>query len=157
MIFTDLAKINDLLPYVSLRIGKALAYLRDTDFTDLPNGEYEVEGRDIFARVNTYETEPREVKKPESHIKYIDVQFLVSGKESIGFCPLTEEHKVVENYADKQDLLFYEKAHNENYVDMQAGDIAIFFPWEIHRPRCPVGPPTPHVHMLIVKTRKEDK
>ena len=26
MIFTDLSKINDLLPYMSLRIGKALAY-----------------------------------------------------------------------------------------------------------------------------------
>ena len=89
MIFTDLSKINDLLPYVSLRIGKALAYLRDTNFESLPNGEYEVEGRAIFARVNTYETEAREEKKPESHIKYIDVQFLVAGKESIGFCPLT--------------------------------------------------------------------
>ena len=45
MIFTDLSKINDLLPYMSLRIGKALAYLRDTNFADLPNGEYEVAGR----------------------------------------------------------------------------------------------------------------
>ena len=153
MIFTDLSKINDLLPYMSLRIGKALAYLRDTNFADLPNGEYEVEGRDIFARVNTYETEPREEKKPESHIKYIDVQFLVSGKESIGFCPLTEEHKVVENYADKQDLLFYERAYNENYVNMKAGDIAIFFPWEIHRPGCNVGSEKAQVKKVVVKVR----
>ena len=153
MIFTDLAKINDLLPYVSLRIGKALAYLRDTDFTELPNGEYEVEGRDIFARVNTYETEPKGEKKPESHNKYIDVQFLVAGKESIGFCPLTEAHKVTEDYADKQDLLFYEKAYNENYVDMQAGDIAIFFPWEIHRPGCNVGSEKTDVKKVVVKVK----
>ena len=153
MIFTDLAKINDLLPYVSLRIGKALAYLRDTNFESLPNGEYEVEGRAIFARVNTYETEAREEKKPESHIKYIDVQFLVAGKESIGFCPLTEEHKLVEDYADEQDLLFYEKAHNENYVNMKAGDIAIFFPWEIHRPGCNLDGEKAQVKKVVVKVR----
>ena len=152
MIFTDLSKINDLLPYVSLRIGKALAYLRDTNFESLPNGEYEVEGRAIFARVNTYETEARE-KKPESHIKYIDVQFLVAGKESIGFCPLTEEHKLVEDYADEQDLLFYEKAHNENYVNMKAGDIAIFFPWEIHRPGCNLDGEKAQVKKVVVKVR----
>ena len=153
MIFTDLSKINDLLPYVSLRIGKALAYLRDTNFESLPNGEYEVEGRAIFARVNTYETEAREEKKPESHIKYIDLQFLVAGKESIGFCPLTEEHKLVEDYADEQDLLFYEKAHNENYVNMKAGDIAIFFPWEIHRPGCNLDGEKAQVKKVVVKVR----
>ena len=153
MIFTDLSKINDLLPYVSLRIGKALAYLRDTNFESLPNGEYEVEGRAIFARVNTYETEAREEKKPESHIKYIDVQFLVAGKESIGLCPLTEEHKLVEDYAEEQDLLFYEKAHNENYVNMKAGDIAIFFPWEIHRPGCNLDGEKAQVKKVVVKVR----
>ena len=153
MIFTDLSKINDLLPYVSLRIGKALAYLRDTNFESLPNGEYEVEGRAIFARVNTYETEAREEKKPESHIKYIDVQFLVAGKESIRFCPLTEEHKLVEDYADEQDLLFYEKAHNENYVNMKAGDIAIFFPWEMHRPGCNLDGEKAQVKKVVVKVR----
>ena len=153
MIFTDLSKINDLLPYMSLRIGKAFAYLRDTNFASLPNGEYEVEGRDIFARVNTYETEAREEKKPESHIKYIDVQFLVSGTECIGFASLTKEHKVVEDYAEKQDLLFYEKAYNENYVHMQAGDIAVFFPWEVHRPGCNAGSEKSEVKKVVVKVR----
>ena len=153
MIFTDLAKINDLLPYVSLRIGKAFAYLRDTNFADLPNGEYEIEGREIFARVNTYETEPREEKKPESHNKYIDVQFLVSGTECIGFCPLTEAHKVVEDYSKDQDLLFYEKTFNENCVNMQAGDVAVFFPWEIHRPGCSVDSKASKVKKVVVKVR----
>ena len=153
MISTDLARINDLLPYVSLRIGKALAYLRDTDFDDLPDGEYEVEGRDIFARVSMYETEPKEDKKPESHVKYIDVQFLVSGTECIGFCPITKEHKVVEDYVQKQDLLFYEKAYNENFVHMRAGDIAVFFPWEIHRPGCNTGNEAAKVKKVVVKVK----
>lgn len=153
MIFTDFEKINDLLPYVSLRLGKALAYLRDTDFDNLADGEYEVEGRDIFARVNTYETEAKEDKKPESHIKYIDVQFLASGKERIGYCSLTKEHKVVEDYAKEQDLLFYEKADNENYVSMRTGDIAVFFPWEIHRPGCNAGEVSTKVKKVVIKVR----
>ena len=153
MIYNDLAKVNELLPYVSLRLGKALAYLRDNDFTDMPNGEYEVEGRDIFARVNTYETEPQEQKKPESHVKYIDVQFIVSGKEKIGYCPLTEDYKVVEDHAKERDLLFYEKTYEENFVKMLPGDIAVFFPWEAHRPGCNHGDTPNAVKKVVVKVR----
>lgn len=51
--------IEKLLPYVSERLQKALAYVAATDFSKVENGEYEIDGRNVFARVNTYDTEPK--------------------------------------------------------------------------------------------------
>ena len=48
--------IYKLLPFVSPRLAQALAYIAATDFSQIPNGEYEIDGRKVFARVNTYDT-----------------------------------------------------------------------------------------------------
>jgi len=44
--------IEKLLPYVSECLQKALAYVAATDFSKVENGEYEIDGRNVFARVN---------------------------------------------------------------------------------------------------------
>ena len=48
--------IFKLLPFVSPRLAQALAYIAATDFSNISNGEYEIDGRRVFARVNTYDT-----------------------------------------------------------------------------------------------------
>lgn len=37
------------------RLYKALELLRDTDFSKIPDGTYEVEGRDLFYFVQSYD------------------------------------------------------------------------------------------------------
>ena len=45
----DIAK---LLPYVSQRLRTALQYIAETDFTNVKNGEYHLDGDKVFARVD---------------------------------------------------------------------------------------------------------
>lgn len=153
MIFTDINKINDLLPYVSLRLGKALAYLRDTDFENLPDGEIEIEGRNIYATLNTYKTEPRCLKKPEAHKKYIDVQFLIKGTEIIGVSPLQDDSKVLENYEIDRDLLFYENDVTEKSYILKEKELMVIFPWELHIPGCDVEGYSNTVRKLVIKVK----
>ena len=40
--------LKSLLPYVSERLQKALAYVAATDFSKVENGEYEIDGRNVF-------------------------------------------------------------------------------------------------------------
>ena len=129
----DIAK---LLPYVSERLQKALAYVAETDFSKIENGEYEIDGRNVFARVNTYETEPKAERKPEKHNDYIDVQFVAQGNETIWYTPLTGDCVEIENKAAKDDVIFYADPAEKNCAVLNAGDFAIFFPWELHRPNC---------------------
>ncbi|MCD8360371.1 MAG: YhcH/YjgK/YiaL family protein [Acidaminococcaceae bacterium] len=100
--------IEKILPYVSEGLQKA-QYIRETNFAELANGEYEIDGRNVFVRVNTYLTEPKTDKKPEAHNQYIDVQYLGAGEEIIYFAPRRAEHIIVEDHAEESDLLFYEE------------------------------------------------
>ncbi|MDY4919824.1 MAG: YhcH/YjgK/YiaL family protein [Phascolarctobacterium sp.] len=147
--------ILKLIPYVSPRLAQALAYIAATDFSKVPNGEYEIDGRRVFARVNTYDTEPKAERRPEKHNQYIDVQYVAEGSETIWFTPLTEACVETENRAEKDDVIFYEDPKEKNCAVLNAGDFAIFFPWELHRPNCSngcCGEAAPqHVQKIVVK------
>ena len=100
------------------------------------NGEYEIDGRNVFARVNTYDTEPKAERRPEKHNDYIDVQFVARGEEAIWYTPLTDACVETENKAEKEDVIFYADPQEKNCAVLNSGDFAIFFPWELHRPNC---------------------
>ena len=149
----DIAK---LLPYVSERLGVALQYIAETDFTKVENGEYRLDGDKVFARVNRYTTEPKDVKKPESHNAYIDVQYLGEGEEKIYDSAKSDVHKVFEDYAEERDLLFYEDAKEKDSVTLGDGVFAIFFPWELHRPGCHAVHGGCTVQKIVVKVLAEN-
>ena len=148
----DIAK---LLPYVSERLGVALRYIAETDFSKVENGEYHLDGDAVFARVDRYATEPKDCKKPESHIKYIDVQYLGEGTEKIYYTARSEEQKVIEDYAVECDLLFYADAEEKDAVTLGNGVFAVFFPWELHRPGCHAVHGGCAVQKIVVKVLAE--
>ena len=55
----DIAK---LLPYVSQRLGTALQYIAETNFTNVKNGEYHLDGDKVFARVDRTLQNPKTAK-----------------------------------------------------------------------------------------------
>ena len=155
MITGNKKDITKLLPYVSARLGMALQYIAETDFSKVENGEYHLDGDKVFARVNRYTTEPKDCKKPESHNAYIDVQYLGEGTEKIYYIAKSAEHKVIEDYAADRDLLFYADAKEKDSVTMGDGVFAIFFPWELHRPGCDAVQGGCAVQKIVVKVLAE--
>lgn len=149
----DIAK---LLPYVSERLGTALQYIAETDFTKVENGEYHLDGDKVFAKVERYTTVPKDSKKPESHNAYIDVQYLGEGTEKIYYVAKSPEHRVIEDYAKERDLLFYEDAKEKDNVTLGGGVFAIFFPWELHRPGCHALHAGCAVQKIVVKVLAEN-
>ena len=70
------------------RFAKAFAFLRTVDGTQ-ELGRHDLDGDACFALVQTYESKPIEKAKFEAHRKYIDVQFIHSGRETIVWAPLS--------------------------------------------------------------------
>ena len=134
-----------------------LQYIKETNFAEVKNGEYEIDGRDVFVRINTYATEDKINKKPEAHNQYIDVQYLGAGEEIIYFTPRRAEHIVVEDHADESDLLFYEEIEEKDHVVLQTGDFAVFFPWELHRPGCSTKNGMQEVQKIVVKIKHKNQ
>ncbi|MFR5601524.1 MAG: YhcH/YjgK/YiaL family protein [Lachnospiraceae bacterium] len=122
-------------------IQKAIRILRETDVTDMHHGKYPLEGDDLILQINEVTTGPKETKRPEIHRSYIDVQYMVHGREYIGFYPDQKNGTVLEDRLDTDDVLFYEENDqvNEIMLPMTDGCYAVFFPEDVHRPCCQMG------------------
>jgi biofilm protein TabA len=115
-------------------ITTGLEYLSKTDFLSLPTGRYDVSDG-IFALVQEYQTEPKAKRRPESHVDYLDVQYIVQGEEIISYAYLDEGCQVEENQLPKNDMIFYSKEiADEVDLKLSAGMFAVLFPWDVHRP-----------------------
>jgi biofilm protein TabA len=153
MITGTLEQLDRLLPQVAGNVKKALELLKQVDVMNLPNGKTPLDGENIFASVNTYETEPVTDRRPEKHFKYIDIQILGAAREAIGYTDVENVSDLTEDRRETNDVVFYGTTRKENFVELEKGDFAIFFPWEVHRPNCWFGEGPETVKKIVVKVR----
>ena len=135
------------------RIDQALAHLADTDFSQLPVGNYELDGRNLFVIVNDYQTKPTEVEPFEVHRQYIDVQYVVSGEEEIGYIPLGEQTPS-KAYYEKHDYeeYSYETCQQQaSFIPFRQGMFAIFYPNDMHMPG--VSDQPNQVRKVVIKVK----
>lgn len=148
MIVTDLKHIEH---QVQLTPGlkKGLAFLRQ-DLNNLPDGKVEIDGDRVYAIVQRYETIRTEAPKFEFHRKYIDVQFIVSGEETIGWAPV-EGMTITEAYSAEKDICFGKVASEKwTPVRLRAGQLAVLWPEDAHAPKLATAAPSP-VMKIVVK------
>lgn len=113
------------------RFKAAFDFLKDTDLAALPDGRSEIDGDRLYALKQTYQTKPLEGGKLEAHRKYIDIQFVVSGEEYIGYAPLVDQ-KPVDPFNEEKDIGFYQG--DASLTKISAGMFAIFYPNDAHLP-----------------------
>ena len=88
---------------------------------------------DIFAIEQSYNTKKLEDSFYESHIKYIDIQLLISGEEVIEVVH-TDLLKIDSEYNEENDYSLYEVGPDSSKIIMKKGDCSIFFPMDGHMP-----------------------
>jgi len=125
--------INNSHKYYGLgdKIKKALIFLKENDFSAMKNGNYEIDGSDIYAVINRYETKPIEQDLWEAHRKYIDVQFIASGFEKIGYSPM-EKLTVSKEYNEEKDISWL--SGNGDFLTVKENMFAVFYPGDGHMP-----------------------
>ena len=77
------------------------------------------------------ERPPISEMKFEEHRKFIDVHFIVHGKESFGYCD-TDRVTVVIPYSEEKDIEFSEGEISKVYLS--AGDFCVTYPHDAHMP-----------------------
>ncbi len=112
------------------RITRAFDYARVTDFASLVDGTYPVGGDDVRALVQRYATKAPGEGRWEAHRRFIDLQFLVAGRERIGVAPLS--HLLAEPYDEEQDLLWL--TGSGDFVTLVPGDFVLLWPGDGHMP-----------------------
>lgn len=114
------------------RIQAACEFLMREDLNRAP-GAYEIDGKNVVALFQEYETQPTTVAPWETHDYHFDIQYLVAGEENVGYA---KREGVVPTQAynakDDYDLI---KPLSGNYVTLKEDYFAIFFPEDAHQPR----------------------
>lgn len=136
---------------LAARLQAAFTYLQQTDLENAEPGKVEIDGDRVFALIQEYQSKPRAQGFWESHRKYLDVQYVVSGVEHMGYANLSQ--LTMGEYDAEKDVLIHEGSGS--FVLLPAGMFALMMPEDAHMPGIAVGNPHP-VKKVVVKVAVED-
>jgi len=129
---------------------EAFAFMEKAAKEDLAVGRYELDGDNLFALVQAYETKPESEAKWEAHKKYIDIQFVVSGSEIIGWDSINNL-PTGETYSEEKDCYVYQAPAATNLI-VETGTFAILYPEDLHSPGVAYKASAP-VKKVVVKVK----
>lgn len=127
----------------------AFNWMKNQDLKSLAVGKYPIDGENVFASVTEIIDKPFEDTKWESHKKYIDLQYVISGEEKIGIAPTTNA-KVTNDYNPAKDVANYE-INEADFVIANHKVFYLFFPEDAHRPNIKVN--EEKVKKLVIKIK----
>lgn len=126
--------------------AKAFSFLRDSRTAGLADGRHAIDGDRIYAVVMRGPLKAREAARVEAHRKYIDIQYVVAGREEMGW--LARARCVTPDiaYNETKDIEFF-KDRPDTWLTVEPGWFAAFFPVDGHAPMAGAG----EVHKVVVK------
>ena len=125
---------------------EAFAFLKNHDLTKLAPGKYPIEGDNVYATVTYDPTKDYDKSRWESHKKYIDLKYVISGEEKIGVAPASNL-TVTEPYSPENDIAHYDGTGK--IYDAKPGTFFLFFPGTAHRPNITTGGNKPDLKIVI--------
>jgi YhcH/YjgK/YiaL family protein len=134
---------------ISGQIAKALKILSSKEISSAAEGKHEVEGGKLFYLVQKYSTKPRNEGQIEAHKKYIDIQCVLDGQESI-FVENISACKPATAYSENDDAAMYEVPKSFSEIRLSKGMFCILFPQDGHVP-CRTAVSESKVHKIVFK------
>lgn len=150
MLVSTLGHVTD-HDYRFARFEAAYAFLNRSDLAELPLGRIEIDGDDVFANVQEYETVAASEKQMEAHRRYYDVQFVVAGEEFMEYAPL-DGLAEAQPFDEEGDFGLYVTPDRPSSIVLRAGDAAVLAPEDAHKPGCALEG-SQHVRKVVVKVR----
>ncbi len=133
------------------RVGRAVHWLTHRLPDDAEPGRIDIDGEDIFAIVESYDSISASETRFEAHRRYLDIQYVRGGAEIIGWAPLSTL-KEIEPYSQERDVAFYEKPEHYTTLELFPGSFGLFYPNDGHMPRITLGDHR-SVQKVVVKVR----
>lgn len=125
---------------------KAFDYIRDTDFSKMEDGKYEIDGERLYVNIAGMTGKDKKEAAIETHRRYVDIQLPLRGVEKIGWKPGCELQEESVPYDEEKDIAFYVDRPTA-YVKIYPGQFAVFFPEDGHAPGIGEG----NIRKAIVK------
>ena len=107
----------------------AFAFLKNHNLDTLSPGKYQIAGEQVFASITESPSHNKEEVKWESHKNYVDLQYIIRGKELIGISD-TSAATMIKPYTP--DVINY--TAEGKYYTAEQGRFFLFFPNDAHKP-----------------------
>ena len=150
MIYDSLKNLNR---YKNIKyISDINEFILKNDVYNLPHGDIEIYGEELFVKVLRYKPSEASNNLFETHQNYMDVQVVLGGIELMQFVQpefisKTNEFKLV------GDFTFYKAYERISDIIVGKNEFTIFFPGEPHKPGCIHANNISEVLKLVFKVR----
>ena len=111
--------------------------MQNVNFDEMELGKHVIND-DLYLLIQKYESKDPDAARYESHKNYVDIQYVVEGKESIFIAPVSIM-EVTEEYIPERDVEFYANLEQAATVVLTDGGYAILYPEDAHKPGVRVG------------------
>jgi biofilm protein TabA len=115
---------------------KAFLFTKENDLDTISVGKHIIDGDNAYASITEAPSKELDKASWESHQKYIDLQYVIRGKEQIAVVPIGMA-KVTKPYDAAKDVANY--TAEGTFYTANPGTFFLFFPEDVHRPNIKVA------------------
>ncbi len=126
--------------------ARALGFLSSQDLLTLTPGRIDIKGTDLYAIISIQPGKWPGEAHLETHRRYIDIHYLLAGKETMGWRAASECREVEHEYSAEKDIAFFTDEPSL-WLTMHPGTFVVFFPWDAHAPLVANG----NLHKVVLK------
>ncbi len=130
-------------------LERAFEFLESASVESKAPGRYAIDGDRMYATVVDDKTRGVETAQFEAHRKYIDLHYLIRGKEMIGSANTTSMREV-KPYAPEIEAALFERPAKYKRLMLKPGEFTVFFPGQAHMPGCYVDE-SEEIRKVVVK------
>lgn len=131
-----LSTLSDFPRYAALHpaFPRVIDFLASADLAALPEGRTDLDGDDCFVLSSPQaRTRPASEALLEAHRRYLDIQVVLAGVDTLGWSPLDACRDIAVPFDPVKDIGFFREAP-QNHVTLRAGQLVVFYPEDAHAP-----------------------
>ncbi|WP_266205347.1 YhcH/YjgK/YiaL family protein [Pontibacter kalidii] len=128
-----LDKLTNAARYYTLHplFEQAFRYLEETDLKAAATGVHEIVGKQLLAIISDGPGVTEQAYKLEVHRRYIDIQYIISGTDRMGWKDMALCQEPNDPYQEERDAAFFPDK-TDTWFDVPAGSFTIFYPDDAH-------------------------
>ena len=137
---------------LSVNLKKAIQCITQEAFLKQLEAAGRIDRDGYYVMLQEYNTKPENEGRWETHKKYIDIQYIVSGAETTKYTNSSNLDEMIES-DEERDFYFYRNAVCEDSMTVRNGEFVIFFPEDGHKPSLHVDGELAEVKKMVVKVK----
>jgi|WetSurMetagenome_2_1015567.scaffolds.fasta_scaffold123657_2 biofilm protein TabA len=143
-----LDSLNNASKYFHLNsyFKQAFEFIQKKDLVNMKSGKYFLDGDNLYLSIAEIDGKEQGSSRIEAHKKYIDIQIVLCGQETMGWKPLELCTHEIDSYNSIKDITFFTDRPS-TYFTVNPDEFTVFFPEDGHAPAIGNGP----IKKVVVK------